>query len=77
MNQSNTPSVAGDILHGADAIAEFLYGDRTQRRRVYNLVNGGHLPVFRLGMAICARKSVLLEWIESQEGPPAVCSTLE
>jgi len=56
-----------DLLRGADAIAEFLYGQRAARRKVYHLVASSHLPVFKLGSMICARKSVLLEWIESQE----------
>jgi hypothetical protein len=60
-------SLAGDILHGANGIAEFLYGDRKLRRKVYNLVETARLPHFRLGAVICARKSVLLGWIESQE----------
>jgi hypothetical protein len=64
-NQST--AIAGDILYGADAIAVFLFGDRRHRRRVYNLVDSNRLPVFRVGVNICARKSVLLAWIESQE----------
>jgi hypothetical protein len=63
-------SIAGDILHGAEAIAEFLYGDPKHRRRVYNLIDAGRLPHFRLGMGICARKSVLMAWIKSQEETP-------
>ncbi len=62
-----SPTLAGDILHGADAVAEFLYGDRKSRRKVYHLVENANLPVFRLGVNICARKSVLLEWIGRQE----------
>jgi hypothetical protein len=60
-------SLAGDILYGADGIAEFLYGYSKLRRKVYNLVETERLPHFRLGAAICARKSVLLAWIEQQE----------
>lgn len=60
-------SLSGDILYGADGIAEFLFGDRKHRRKVYNLVETGQLPVFRLGANICARKSVLLKWISTQE----------
>jgi len=60
-------AIAGDILFGADAIADFLFGDRKFRRKVYNLVESGNLPVFRLGTGICARKSVLIEWIGRQE----------
>ncbi|MEI9803530.1 MAG: DNA-binding protein [Pseudolabrys sp.] len=80
MDQPNTPStarpehechgqdsIAGDILHGAEEIAEFLYGDARHRRRVYNLIDGSRLPHFRLGAGICARRSILLAWIASQE----------
>ena len=58
---------AKDILRGADAIAEFLYGDREMRRKVYHLVASSNLPVFKLGSMICARKSVLLKFVEAQE----------
>lgn len=60
-------AIAGDILYGADAIAAFLFGEKKLRRRVYNLVDGNGLPVFRIGVSICARKSALLEWIAAQE----------
>ena len=58
---------ARNLLRGAAAIAEFLYGDRKFRRKVFHLVATSHLPVFRLGSVICARKSVLLTWIQDQE----------
>jgi hypothetical protein len=61
-------TIAGDLLYGADAIAEFLFGDASKhRRRVYNLVANNRLPAFRVGANICARKSVLLAWIAKQE----------
>lgn len=63
----NSSAIAGDMLHGADEIAVFLFGDQKQRRRVYNLVNRNGLPVFRIGVNICARKQVLLDWIATQE----------
>jgi hypothetical protein len=65
--QVSASSVAGDILYGADAIALFLFGERKYRRRVYNLVEGNGLPIFRVGVNVCARKSVLLQWIAVQE----------
>jgi hypothetical protein len=65
-------TLAGDILYGADGIAEFLYGDRKLRRKVYNLVETARLPHFRLGAVICARRSVLLHWIQAQERAPNV-----
>ena len=63
------PGLGGDLLRGADAIAEFLLGDRRERRRVYYLTGEarGRLPHFRLGAIICARKSTLLRWIEAHE----------
>jgi hypothetical protein len=60
-------SLAGDILYGGSAIAEFLYGDAKCRRKVYNLVERDRLPHFNLGAGLCARKSVLLQWIRMQE----------
>jgi len=58
---------AEDLLRGADAIAEFLYGNPDLRRKIYHLVATSNLPVFKLGAMICARKSVLLRWVEDQE----------
>ena len=46
--------LACDILYGADGIAEFLFGHRKHRRKVYNLVETTRLPHFRLGATICA-----------------------
>jgi hypothetical protein len=60
--------LAKDILRGAEELANFLFGDREQRRKVYHLAATSNLPVFKLGSMICARKSVLLKWIEEQEG---------
>jgi hypothetical protein len=56
-----------DLLKGADEIAEFFYGDRKQRRKIYHLAETSRLPVFRLGTVLCARKSQLMAWIEAQE----------
>ncbi len=58
---------ARDLLQGAEAIATFLYGDPGSRRKVYHLAATSNLPVFKLGAMLCARRSVLLHWIESQE----------
>ena len=66
MNDAD-PKISGDMLRGADEIAEFFYGDKDQRRKVYHLVATSNLPVFKLGSMICARKSILLKWITDQE----------
>jgi hypothetical protein len=64
----NTPTeLADDLLRGAEEIAEFIFGERASRRKVYYLAEASRLPVFRLGSLLCARKSVLLQWISSQE----------
>jgi hypothetical protein len=58
---------ASDLLRGADRIADFLFGDPQQRRKVYHLARTSRLPVFRLGSLLCARKSTLLDWVARQE----------
>lgn len=60
-------SLAPDLLRGADEIAAFLFGSRKYRRRVYHLAETSRLPVFRLGTLLCARRSVLFDWIAVQE----------
>lgn len=60
-------NLASDLLRGADAIAAFVYGDAKLRRRIYHLAERKQLPVFRLGAVLCARRSVLLNWIADQE----------
>lgn len=61
-----------DLLIGAAAIADFLYGSTEYRyqRRVYYLTTQSKrkLPWFRLGSQIAARRSTIMAWIENQEG---------
>jgi hypothetical protein len=59
--------LAEDLLRGAYEIAEFIFGARESRRKVYYLAETSHLPVFRLGSVLCARRSVLMNWIAGQE----------
>src|ERR1700686_1706384 len=59
--------LADDILRGADEIAEFIFGTKDSRRKIYYLAECSRLPVFRLGSVLCARRSVLLTWIAAQE----------
>jgi hypothetical protein len=60
-------NLADDLLRGAEAIADFLYGDATKRRKIYHLAETSRLPIFRLGPVLCARRSILLKWIAEQE----------
>jgi len=64
------PTLADDLLRGADAIAIFVFGDAKARRKVYYYAGEAkvRMPTFRMGNVICARKSTLRNWIEIQEG---------
>jgi hypothetical protein len=66
-NVTTSPELADDLLRGADEIAEFIFGARGSRRKVYYLAECTRLPVFRLGSMLCARKSVIERWISGQE----------
>jgi hypothetical protein len=59
--------LAGDLLAGAGAIAEFLFGDAEERRKVYALHDKGALPIFKLGEILHARKSALRRSLEEKE----------
>ena len=63
-------TIADDLLRGADEIAEFVFGSKRHRRKVYYLTGDAktRMPHFRIGSVLCARKSTLLAWIERQEG---------
>jgi hypothetical protein len=59
--------ISDDLLNGADEIARFLFGSNASRRKVYYLASRTRIPVFRIGSVLCARRSVLLNWIAGQE----------
>jgi hypothetical protein len=63
------PTIADDLLRGADEIARFVFGSSKHRRKIYYYATDAkvRMPVFRIGAVICARKSKLLQWIEQQE----------
>jgi hypothetical protein len=61
------PDISNDILIGADEIAKFLFGPSASRRKVYYLASHTRIPLFRMGSVLCARRSVLLNWISGQE----------
>ena len=62
-------TIGDDLLHGAQAIAVFVFGNVRHRRKVYYDASDAKvgMPIFRTGNVICARKSNLIEWIEVQE----------
>ena len=60
------PDAAADFLWGAKQIAQYLFGsDLRAARRVYYLTEKRALPYFRMGKALCARKSALTSWIQA------------
>jgi hypothetical protein len=61
------PELSEDLLRGAAAISQIVYGDRGHRRKIYYLWATSKAPFFKFGSMICARKSVLLMWIKDQE----------
>jgi hypothetical protein len=56
-----------DLLYGAAAIAQFMFGNKQKRRQVYGLAAGGQIPVFRLNAILCARKSSIRNSIAERE----------
>lgn len=42
------PHLAGDLLRGADAIAQFVFGDTSKRRKVHHLARASRPPVLEL-----------------------------
>jgi excisionase family DNA binding protein len=59
----DTP-LAGDLLIGADAIAEYT---GLTRRQIYDLSARRVIPSFEIGKTVAARKSTLMKWIEDLE----------
>lgn len=55
------------FLRGADAIAEHIFGDRSNKRKVYYLAECTRIPIFRLGSTLCLRPAAYRRWIEGQE----------
>jgi hypothetical protein len=54
-------------IRGAEAIAEFMFGDRSHRRKVYYLAECSKIPIYRLGSTLCLRPSAYNSWIKEQE----------
>lgn len=67
----NTPSIAADLIFGAQGIASTL---GLSRRQVYHAAAAGHIPVFRIGGTICARRTTLMKWFADKE---AACTSTQ
>jgi hypothetical protein len=60
--------LADDLLRGARQISHFIFGEAKHGSKIYYLARNSRLPVFRMGGMLCARRSILMAWIASQEG---------
>ncbi|MFC0220454.1 hypothetical protein ACFFJ7_18900 [Pseudochelatococcus lubricantis] len=56
-----------DLLHGAEEIAAFLYGDRRYARRVRNHAENQNLPIFPVGKVLHAAKRDLIDDIRDKK----------
>jgi hypothetical protein len=62
------PENDGDrIILGAAAIAEYIFGDPSLRRKVYYLAEFTKVPIWRLGAQLCLRPATYENWIAIQE----------
>lgn len=53
-----------DLLYGVEQIAGHL---KMTRRQVYHLHDQSHLPTFKIGGKVCARRSTLAKHFAAQE----------
>jgi excisionase family DNA binding protein len=53
-----------DLLYGASAIAQYM---GLTDRQVRHLVEQHHLPVFKLGVTLCANRSSIDQWSREKE----------
>jgi hypothetical protein len=65
--EKSTDQAAEPAIRGAEAIAEFIFGDRLHRRKVYYLAECSKIPIYRLGSTLCLRPSAYHKWIKEQE----------
>ena len=64
MGHANDNNQAGDLLIGAQAVADAL---GIKRRQVFHLIEKQLIPTFRLGASVAARRSTLMKWLAAQE----------
>lgn len=64
-----------DMIRGAEAIAEYVYGDPDLKPRIYDLyrrVRYPHrFPIYKLGGELVARRSEIDAWFAQQRGEAA------
>lgn len=66
----NPEKFSDDLLIGAAAIAEFIYGAPDARRSVFHLAASTQAPIGKLGSRLVARKSDLIDYLKPPRKPP-------
>jgi nicotinamidase-related amidase len=61
------PNTQEKVIRGAEAIAEYIFGDRTSRRKVYYLAEKARIPIFRLGSTLRLRPPACERFIAGQK----------
>lgn len=56
--------ISDDLVFGATAIARVL---GMTRRQIYHAASQSHIPAFKIGNRLCARKTSLSSWLASLE----------
>ncbi|MBC7907539.1 MAG: hypothetical protein H7Y60_12445 [Rhodospirillaceae bacterium] len=71
MQTSQSQTQTWDIIHGADAIAEIMFGEANKNnvRRVYYLARTKAIPAFKMGTSICARRDTLAQAMGAKKNP--------
>lgn len=59
-----TEPLHNDLLFGAEALALEL---GMTKRQIYHAAAAQHIPFFKIGSALCARRSTLVKWMAQQE----------
>jgi hypothetical protein len=54
------------LLYGAKSIAAFL---GIRERQVRHMIEAGHIPTFKIGAVVAARRSTLAAWLDELEHP--------
>ena len=60
-----------DLIFGAEAIAQFIYGDASKAPTIYKLKKNSDVPVFRFGGRLCLSQSRYRQWLDARTGVKA------
>ena len=64
MTDTSNPSDGGDLLYGANRIAQYL---GVKPRAAYHLIETRRIPFFRIGKVVCSRRTSLAAKLDELE----------